>query len=72
MDEFGSTVGEYMKKQGHKQPPICCTSETTITEVLDLLVNNKIHRIFLVDDEMKPMKVVSLCDVISILENICR
>jgi len=52
----------------HSTEPITISGETTLGEAVDLLNENKIHRIVLVDEDMSetPM-ILSLCDIISLV-----
>jgi len=47
--------------------PITCTLEDSIFDLLDKMVSQHIHRIFIVDKEFKPIQVISVCDIITIL-----
>jgi len=51
----------------NSQQPISCTNETSIYELLHKLTSNRIHRIFVVDSENRPIGVLSLCDIISMM-----
>jgi len=59
-------VGEYIKKSRPLPGGISCTDDCTVDEAIRLTISNKIHRIFVVDDKSKPLRVVSLCDFISL------
>lgn len=60
-------VGQYIAKQRPDQHTavITCTLDETNQQVLAKLVQNKIHRIFLVSEDNKPTGVLSLCDIIA-------
>jgi len=43
--------------------PVIVGETSTFSEVLELMVKNKVHRVFVVDDAKKPVGVVSTTDV---------
>lgn len=45
---------------------VTCTLKATVREVIELLVENHIHRVFLVDDDEKLIGVVALRDVLAL------
>jgi len=47
--------------------PAVCTMEMTIYEILHKLVTKQVHRLFVVDSEQNPIGVLSLCDIIDIM-----
>jgi CBS domain-containing protein len=47
--------------------PLSCNTEMTIYEILHKLITNRVHRLFVVDGEQKPIGVLSLCDIISMM-----
>eukprot|EP00300_Choanocystis_sp_HF-7_P033998 c4647_g1_i1.p1 GENE.c4647_g1_i1~~c4647_g1_i1.p1 ORF type:complete len:338 (+),score=87.99 c4647_g1_i1:82-1014(+) len=47
--------------------PITCRPDTSAQEVVDLMISNKIHRVYVVDEENRPIGVVSVVDVFSSL-----
>jgi len=46
---------------------ITCKEITTIQEILQLFVNNRVHRIFVIDEENRPIGIISLTDLIIFL-----
>jgi len=62
------TIGEYLNyKDGDKRPQVICVSaDSTITEVADIFAKHKIHRIYVVDAEKKPVGVISLGDYLKL------
>jgi len=53
----------------HTHSMISCTLDNSIADVVSKLSTNKIHRIFVVDQQGKPIHVLSLCDVIEFLNH---
>jgi len=47
--------------------PVACTVDTTIYEVLHKLSSKHIHRLFVTNNDNKPIGVLSLCDIISMM-----
>jgi len=45
--------------------PLVVQPNDTMTKVLDDIVKNKVHRVFLVDDQGRASGVISLCDIIA-------
>jgi len=54
--------------------PISCTLETNIYELLHKLASSHIHRLFVIDGEHKPVGVLSLCDILSMMNSklVCK
>lgn len=44
--------------------PITVTPRSTFGQVLDKLVSNRIHRVYVIDDDNKPVGVVSLLEIL--------
>lgn len=51
--------------------PICVTAESSLERVLREMVSNKVHQVFLVDNErsMRPIDVISMTDVLRFIMN---
>lgn len=49
--------------------PVIITLHSTLEDVIDLLLKNKIHRVFIVDEQKKPTHVVSIGDLIKALKD---
>lgn len=47
--------------------PITVTTHSTLEYILQLIVSHHIHRVYVVDTDKKPIRVISLCDVIAAL-----
>jgi len=47
--------------------PLSCNTDMTIYEILHKLVTKRVHRLFVVDGEQIPIGVLSLCDIISMM-----
>lgn len=47
------------------KPVISCTADSTFEEVLSLMVENKIHRVYVVDNLQQPTSVISLVDILN-------
>jgi len=52
------------KKNNRPFEPIVVTQENTLSEVIEKCVTNKVHRVYVVDKEQKPLHVISLGDII--------
>jgi len=67
-------VGMYLEKctKAFQRPnalsPVCCSGEDTLQTILDKLNSKHIHRLFMGNENNIPVRVLSLCDVISILD----
>jgi len=55
-------VLEFLKSQGTQRVPVTAL-ENTVKEVVEMLVREKVHRIWIVDGHQKPTGVVSMTDV---------
>ncbi|KAI8824095.1 uncharacterized protein EV422DRAFT_493178 [Fimicolochytrium jonesii] len=68
--ELKKPVLEYLKSaNGHIRNPILCTPQTSLSEVLELLVTNRIHQLWVVDSPENPIPtgVVTRSDIIGTL-----
>jgi CBS-domain-containing membrane protein len=48
--------------------PITCKSSSTLRDILPVICSEKIHRMYIVDEEEKPIGLVSLTDIIPLLQ----
>jgi CBS domain-containing protein len=62
----GTFIGKLNSEFGDKRPkhPQYCTADDTIGIALTRLVENRIHRIFIVDDQIQPIGVFSIKDLL--------
>jgi len=58
-----STKEQIMMGDLPKHDPIFVTAEATMQEVMERVITNKIHRVYVVDSNNKPTGVISLCDI---------
>jgi CBS domain-containing protein len=59
------SIEEYLSwaHKGEVRKPVVCQATDKLKTVVDLLVNEKVHRVWVVDAEMKPIGVVSMTDI---------
>jgi len=62
------SIKEFLQVQ-KTGPLICCRKEETLGEVITKLREAKVHRLFVVDEEMRPRNVVTLTSLIKILQS---
>jgi len=63
--KLSSSVFEYLlDTQEAPKPIISCSPATTFQDMLSQLVENKIHRVYIVDKDLRPEFVISLVDVL--------
>jgi len=64
------TVQEYLNKTetGDHQGLVTCTHNDEFHEILRKFVKHEVHRIFVLNQEGKPVGVISLCDVITLFK----
>ncbi|KAJ3300628.1 hypothetical protein HK104_009285 [Borealophlyctis nickersoniae] len=53
---------------GEVPPPHICTPKFTLAQVIAHLLRERLHRVFVVDEDQVPLGVISLSDVISMFE----
>jgi len=68
MPELLQPVGKFISHSHLK--PVCCSADAVFSDVLDDLMKNLVHRMFVVDDDMKPIGVLSLTDIMRILSRL--
>lgn len=56
-------IQEWIYRTG--QHPIVVGKNATLEEVIDKILTNHVHRVFVVDDQFKLIKEISLCDIIA-------
>eukprot|EP00298_Acanthocystis_sp_HF-20_P010647 c18970_g1_i1.p1 GENE.c18970_g1_i1~~c18970_g1_i1.p1 ORF type:complete len:352 (+),score=178.75 c18970_g1_i1:49-1104(+) len=65
------TVGAFLEwrsqRENNVKAPITFKPESTLQSVMDCMVTQKIHRVYVVDDLNRPIGVVSLTDVIDVM-----
>jgi len=54
-----------LDSQETPKPIISCTDSNTFAEVLERMIENKIHRVYVVDEVERPCSVISLVDVLN-------
>jgi len=58
-------VIEYLTRNGPLREPIVCSSDTKFGDVIRMVVESKIHRVWVVNDERKPIGVITLTDIVT-------
>lgn len=48
-------------------PAITCSALVTVGEVLSKLATSRIHRVYVVDPQNKPVRVITLSDVLALM-----
>eukprot|EP00299_Pterocystis_sp_00344_P009518 c4032_g1_i2.p1 GENE.c4032_g1_i2~~c4032_g1_i2.p1 ORF type:complete len:330 (-),score=59.70 c4032_g1_i2:42-1031(-) len=69
--KLGLTVQEFLvwkSSTGHgSSSAITCTDSATLDAVMAMIVQNKVHRVFVVNNDLRPSGVVSISDIFSAL-----
>lgn len=60
---------DFAQSSPKSEHPITCTLDSTLQDILVSLDKNHVHRIFVVDKDRKPIDVLSLCDIIEVLNH---
>lgn len=68
-DSFKTTllpVMEFLQLQhgGQVRAMVTCTANDVLADVMEKVLKNKVHRVWVVDDQQKPVGVVTLSDII--------
>jgi len=50
----------------NKRPPVVCSPNTNLNEVIDKFNKSGVHRIYVVDSDNKPLNVITLTDVLNV------
>jgi CBS domain-containing protein len=65
----GLSVGEFLRNKSNTPAimpePITCTRDRRLFEVVLVMLELRLHRIFVVDDELHPVDVVTFTDIIA-------
>jgi len=62
---IGDYVKDIRKQQGKSDHFVACTQDSaSIFDVVNLMFQEKVHRVFIVDEKRKPKGVISLTDII--------
>eukprot|EP00854_Cymbomonas_tetramitiformis_P009759 gene9759-11563_t len=67
---MGGPRDNFTKTVRASQTLVTYTADTTLEMVIELLVNNKVHRIYEVDEKFKPVGVVTLTDILALLSKL--
>lgn len=67
--ELLKPVMEFVKSVKRHRGLVTCKKGSTIESVLSKLANNKVHRLWMVDDQNCPIGVVTLTDVMKLFSN---
>lgn len=59
-------IREFLSKR-QKLPLVVCGPEETVKEVIRLLAEKRVHRLYVIDDSGKPMNVITLTTVMKVL-----
>jgi CBS domain-containing protein len=62
-------VMEFVKQVKRHRGLITCKKDSTLESVLSKLANNKVHRLWMVDDQNCPIGVVTLTDIMKLFSN---
>jgi len=66
---FEEPVLNFLKREKATiRNPITCTKESTLREVISKLSSEKIHRIYVVDEQERPIGIVTLSDIMPVLK----
>jgi len=68
MSQLQAPIIDFLKSTCTNRPikPVTCTSKTPLRDVIQLAVDNKIHRVWVVDSVNTPVGVVTLSDIIRV------
>eukprot|EP00884_Botryococcus_braunii_P005065 jgi/Botrbrau1/1455/Bobra.178_3s0013.1 len=69
LDRFAKSDRRHVPGQEVGQELVLARSRQTFIEVLDKLVKNGLHRLYVVDEEMKPIGIITLTDVLRTVIN---
>jgi len=61
-------ISEFLSKYANKRPPlITCSSSTKFVDVIKLLTDNHVHRAHIVDEENRPVDIITLTNILDIV-----
>jgi len=65
LHELFVSIEEYCTRAGGGvlRKPVVCQATDTLKSVVDLIINERVHRVWVVDENMKPIGVVSMTDI---------
>jgi len=67
---FQDVHGFLAERHPESLTPICIRTNSTFSDVLSNMEQSKVHRVFVVDDEKKPVGVISMTDLIKWLNEV--
>jgi CBS domain-containing protein len=63
-------VGDFLQQHSpNSLNSICCTRKTTLIDICKEFAQTKVHRLWVVDDDYKPIGVVSTTDIMKIIQD---
>jgi len=68
-DFFTGSTLQFLCKATSSAPhaPLTCKESTTFSQLLKLITSSRIHRVYVVDDNDRPLGVISLSDILPLL-----
>jgi len=66
-------TSDFLTAQGYKPAEVatyCCTEDDAFGDVINRLVQNHLHRVWVIDDRHNPIGVVSLTDLCALIKNV--
>jgi CBS domain-containing protein len=71
-DLFTGSVLSWLVKATHSdlKPPVTLPENATLADAVGLMINSKVHRVFIADPNGHPRAVVTMTDILSCLEEL--
>jgi len=67
--EFSASVVDFLRDVARtRREPVVLTPDHTLNDCIQAMVNKRVHRVYAVDEEKRPISVVSLTDLMSVLQ----
>jgi len=65
--DLSMSVGDFVYSKVRQQSAIFCKPEHTLRQMLQMATTGKVHRVFVVDDDLKPVGVVTFTDALRVV-----
>ncbi|KAF2073202.1 hypothetical protein CYY_005484 [Polysphondylium violaceum] len=69
LDIFFKSIYEYMQSQTNIIEPVCIKDSTKLVQVIDIMCDKNVQRVYIVDENKRPLTIVTVSDILSSLLN---
>lgn len=61
------TIKDFLSRSSKPHDPVICDFESTLEEILKLMITNKVHRVYVLNNNQQPVGVITMQNIIEII-----